>query len=77
MSLSSNRRSPPSEVRPQLAPITGMYPAMNVMLSGKLNDSLFGLFAFYLLTKHHSHHIAPRHIAPRPQNPNYKGNKPR
>lgn len=35
MTLPNNRRSPPSEIRPQITQFTGMYPAMNVMLPGK------------------------------------------
>ncbi|XP_055914715.1 protein encore isoform X1 [Eupeodes corollae] len=33
VALQNNRRSPPSDLRPQMAPITGMYPAMNMMIS--------------------------------------------
>ncbi|XP_055707893.1 protein encore isoform X9 [Phlebotomus papatasi] len=75
MGLTSNRRSPPSDVRPPpLTPIApGMYP-MNMMLPGnkyfmRPNESEWMAKKWSCVSK-----IAPRHLGPRPTHSGgYKG----
>lgn len=38
MALPNNRRSPPTEIRPSMTPLTGVFPAVNMMIQGKLKS---------------------------------------
>lgn len=68
----------------QLPPLTGIYPTMNMMLTGNYgNANLYFVNRIQMQSTKHNYFIgfphATRPLGPRPShvNPNYKGNRPR